>query len=100
MSVLKEDKIKTLLKHLDGWQYDGTQIYREVKFPSFLDVINSVTRIAEIAEAKNHHPDMDIRYDLLRINLVTHDDGGVTKKDMAMAKILDGEIKKELSKKG
>ena len=99
MGVLKEDKIKSLLKHLDGWKYDGKQIWREITFATFLDVINSVTRIAEIAEAKNHHPDMDIRYNKLRINLFTHDEGGVTENDMAMAKILDGEIKKEQTRK-
>ena len=99
MGIMKEEKVKSLLKHLDGWKYDGTQIWREITFPTFLDVINSVTRIAEIAEAKNHHPDMDIRYNKLRINLFTHDKGGVTENDMAMAKILDGEIKRDLAKK-
>ena len=95
MGVLKEDKIRSLLAHLEGWSYDGEKIVKEVKFPTFLDVINSVTRIAEIAEAKNHHPDMDIRYNVLKLNLVTHDKGGVTENDMAMARLIDKEIKKE-----
>ena len=96
MSVLPEAKIKELIKHLDGWKRDGKKIYREITYPTFLDVINSVTRIAEIAESKNHHPDMDIRYNILRLILWTHDEGGVTEKDMAMARILDHEIKRQM----
>lgn len=97
MSVLPEAKIKELIAHLDGWSFDGKKISREITFPSFLDVINAVTRIAEIAESKDHHPDMDIRYNKLLLILWTHDQGGVTGKDMAMARILDHEVKKEMA---
>jgi len=96
LSILPEAKIKELIKHLDGWKWDGKKIYREITYPSFLDVINSVTRIAVIAESKDHHPDMDIRYNILRLILWTHDQGGVTAKDMAMARILDQEIKRQM----
>lgn len=95
MSNLSEKKIKSLLPHLKGWKYDGQKIYREVNFKAFSDVINVVERIAEIAEAKNHHPDLDIRYTMLRISLVTHDSNGVTENDMAMAKIINDNILKK-----
>jgi 4a-hydroxytetrahydrobiopterin dehydratase len=52
-------------------------------FPAVIDLVG---RIAEIAEAADHHPDMDIRYTKLRIALSTHDAGGVTVKDVEMAK--------------
>ena len=52
---------------------------------SFMDVIDLVGRIARLAEAADHHPDLDIRYRRLRVTLSTHDAGGITDKDLALA---------------
>ena len=70
---------------------DGV-LRRSIKFPSFLAGIDAVRRVAEHAEAKDHHPDIDIRWRTVTFALVTHSEGGITDKDVAMAHDIDGII--------
>ncbi len=58
-------------------------------FPGFLDGIEAVRRVAERAEAADHHPDIDIRWRTVTFVLVTHSEGGITDKDVAMAREID-----------
>ena len=67
---------------------DGT-LRRSVKFPTFLDGIDTVRRVAEHAETADHHPDIDIRWRTVTFALVTHSEGGITDKDVAMAGDID-----------
>ena len=78
------------LDRLPGWERVGDEIVREYELASFPAVIDAVTRIADRAEAANHHPDLDIRYRRLRVGLSTHDAGGLTDKDFALAAQIDG----------
>ena len=60
-------------------------IVKTYELPSFPDAITFVTRIADLAEQANHHPDLDIRYRKVRVAVSTHDQGGITDKDFSLA---------------
>ncbi len=81
-----EEEIRRRLPELDGWDYDGKQLTRLFVLPSFMEAIAFVGRIAEAAERAGHHPDIDIRYDTVRLHLMTHSEKGITDKDFDLAK--------------
>ena len=83
--VLTADEIANALGSLPGWEYDGEVITRAFELPSFRDAITFVGRIADAAEAADHHPDIDIRYSKVRTALATHSAGGITAKDVKLA---------------
>lgn len=85
MAVLTDDQIDAALPGLDGWQRSDGALRRSIKFPAFLDGIDAVDRVAAHAEAQDHHPDIDIRWRTVTFALVTHSEGGITDKDVAMA---------------
>ena len=86
MAVLKEDEISTALALLPGWGVEDGMLVKHYVFPEgFLPAIAFVTRVADAAEAANHHPDIDIRWNQVRIALTTHDEGGLTGKDTTLA---------------
>lgn len=62
---------------------------RELEFPSFPDAIAFVDRLAELAEAENHHPDLDIRYRRVVVRWTTHSAGGITDRDRELAQRTD-----------
>ena len=85
MAVLTDQQVDAALPDLDGWERADGALRRSVKFPSFLAGIDAVRRVAEHSEAKDHHPDIDIRYNRVKLALVSHDAGGLTGKDFAIA---------------
>lgn len=85
MAVLTDEQVDAALADLDGWQRVDGVLRRSVKFPAFLAGIDAVRRVAEHAEAKDHHPDIDIRWRTVTFALVTHSAGGITKNDVQMA---------------
>ncbi|MBU3751735.1 MAG: 4a-hydroxytetrahydrobiopterin dehydratase [Mycobacterium sp.] len=93
MAVLSNDEVDAAAAELDGWQRSDGALRRAVTFPSFLDGIEAVRRVAEHAERTDHHPDIDIRWRTVTFALVTHSEGGITDKDVQMA----GEIDRLLS---
>ncbi|MBV9350974.1 MAG: 4a-hydroxytetrahydrobiopterin dehydratase [Mycobacterium sp.] len=92
MALLTDEQVDAALHELNGWQRTEGALRRSVKFPSFLDGIDAVRRVAEHAEAQDHHPDIDIRWRKVTFALVTHSEGGITEKDVAMAHDIDGII--------
>ncbi|HEY7107578.1 MAG TPA: 4a-hydroxytetrahydrobiopterin dehydratase [Acidimicrobiia bacterium] len=92
MPALPDDEIAARLAALDTWDREGDEIVRTYEHPSFPDAIDFVTRVAALAEAANHHPDIDIRYRTVRIALTTHDQGGLTDKDFALAGQIDAAV--------
>jgi 4a-hydroxytetrahydrobiopterin dehydratase len=86
MTVLTDDQVDAALPELTGWERKDGALRREVKFPEFLAGIDAVRRVAEFAEAKDHHPDIDIRWRTVTFALVTHSEGGITDKDVEMAR--------------
>jgi len=85
MTVLTDSEIAAFLEREPLWSFTGGQLSREWKFKDFAEAMAFVNRVAEVAEAAQHHPDIDIRYNLVTLGLVTHDAGGVTRKDADMA---------------
>jgi 4a-hydroxytetrahydrobiopterin dehydratase len=86
---LTPEALQTALITLPNWHLEAGQITRTLTFTTFPQAIAFVNLAAALAEAANHHPDLDIRYNRLRIALSTHDAGGITHNDITMAKDLD-----------
>jgi 4a-hydroxytetrahydrobiopterin dehydratase len=86
MAVLSDEEVDAALPGLNGWERADGTLRRSIKFPSFMDGIDAVRRVAEHAERKDHHPDIDIRWRTVSFALVTHSEGGITDKDVAMAR--------------
>jgi 4a-hydroxytetrahydrobiopterin dehydratase len=89
MSVLTDEQVDATLPDLNGWERKDGALRRSVKFPEFLAGIEAVRRVAQRAEEKDHHPDIDIRWRTVTFALVTHSDGGITEKDLALARDID-----------
>jgi 4a-hydroxytetrahydrobiopterin dehydratase len=85
MAKLTNEQIADKLKALPGWEYKNNAIVKQLKFKEFMDGIEFVNRIAEIAEAADHHPDIAINYTRVTFTCSTHSDGGVTEKDIKLA---------------
>jgi 4a-hydroxytetrahydrobiopterin dehydratase len=85
MTVLTDEEVDAAAKDLDGWERVDGALRRSVKFGAFLEGIDAVRRVAEHAERKDHHPDIDIRWRTVTFALVTHSAGGITDKDVQMA---------------
>jgi 4a-hydroxytetrahydrobiopterin dehydratase len=92
MAVLTDEQVDAALPDLNGWERADGTLRRSVKFPAFLAGIDAVRRVGEHAEAEDHHPDIDIRWRTVTFALVTHSEGGITAKDVAMAHDIDGII--------
>jgi 4a-hydroxytetrahydrobiopterin dehydratase len=87
--LLDQEAIDAALAGLDGWSGGPDGITRTVELSSFPAAIAVVDRVAEAAEAADHHPDIDIRWRTLTFTLATHSAGGVTGKDVDMAGRID-----------
>ncbi|MEB3021100.1 4a-hydroxytetrahydrobiopterin dehydratase [[Mycobacterium] crassicus] len=85
MALLTDDQVDAALSGLDGWERADGVLRRSIKFGSFLAGIDAVRRVAERAEAVDHHPDIDIRWRTVTFALVTHSEGGITKRDVGLA---------------
>jgi len=86
---LNESQIKMALADLPPWQRHGDSIARTFVFQNFPAAMAFVNAVAEIAEAAQHHPDIDVRWNKVTLALTTHDAGGLTDKDFALAKQCD-----------
>jgi 4a-hydroxytetrahydrobiopterin dehydratase len=85
MTILSRSEIASHLTTRSNWQIEGGELVRTFKFETFREAVNFVDKVAEIAEEANHHPDIDIRYNQVRLALISHDAGGLTTKDFAIA---------------
>jgi 4a-hydroxytetrahydrobiopterin dehydratase len=90
MQILKETEIAERLAALHTWSLAGQNIERTLTFPDFPAAIAFVNRVAEAAEKANHHPDIDIRWNKVRLALSSHDAGGLTGLDFQLAAVIDG----------
>lgn len=90
MSVLSSSQIADALTTLPGWRQQDDCLVREVTGADFAASIRYVNAVAAIAEAADHHPDLDIRWDTVTVRLSTHSKGGVTQADVDLAHAIDG----------
>ena len=87
--LLSDEEITSRLEGSD-WTREGEEIVRDYKLEDFAGAISFVNRVAEIAEAANHHPDILVHgYNQVRLSLSTHSAGGLTELDFAMARRFD-----------
>ncbi|MGA2787779.1 MAG: 4a-hydroxytetrahydrobiopterin dehydratase [Verrucomicrobiota bacterium] len=89
MEKLSTEKIKAALAAVPGWKKQGATISRTYQFQDFPAAIKFVRAVARLAEKAWHHPDIDIRWNKVTLALTTHDTGGLTKKDFALARKFD-----------
>jgi 4a-hydroxytetrahydrobiopterin dehydratase len=90
--LLDDDAVARALTDLPGWRREGDAIVRTAQLPSFPAAIAVVDRVAEIAEERDHHPDIDIRWRTLTFRCSTHSAGGITQKDAALAASISEQI--------
>ena len=89
MPLLTAAQVTEKLAAMPAWQLAGINIERTVTFPDFPSAIAFVNRVAEAAEKANHHPDIDIRWNKVRLALSSHDTGGLTQRDFSLAGVID-----------
>lgn len=85
MARLSDIEIQAGLKRLPGWSREGGAILKRYTFGAFADGIRFVDRVAALADAADHHPDIDIRWTTVTMMLSTHSQGGITAQDLEMA---------------
>jgi 4a-hydroxytetrahydrobiopterin dehydratase len=89
MAAMDDQEISQALESLPHWRHEGDSITRDVEAPSFLEGIDLVATVARVAEAADHHPDIDIRWRTVTFTLSTHSEGGLTEKDFGLAEQID-----------
>jgi len=87
--LLNAQDIKDWLKKLPEWEQEKKHIERLFEFDDFSEAIEFVNGVAEIAEEDDHHPEIDIRYNKVRLVLSTHSEGGITDLDFELAEKID-----------
>jgi len=87
---LGDTEVQGWLRAHPGWALEGGMIRRTYAFRDFRESMAFVNRVADAAEAADHHPDIDIRYAKVTLGLVTHDSGGLTSRDTRLAEEADG----------
>jgi 4a-hydroxytetrahydrobiopterin dehydratase len=85
MAGLSDDEIRQALTDLPGWRYEKGELFKQFKFPTFMDAIAFIDRVADRAEELNHHPDIENHYNRVRIGLHTWNEDAVTEKDIQLA---------------
>ena len=87
--LLKAQDITDWLKKLPEWELEKKHIERTFEFDDFTAAMDFVNSVADIAEDEEHHPEIDIRYNKVRLQLSTHAEGGLTDRDFEVAGKID-----------
>ncbi len=88
--LLSDIAIQRELGGLPGWSRRGDVLTKTYQFRNFVEAMAFVNRVADAAEAANHHPDIDVRYSKVTLTLSTHDAGGITQNDLDLGKAIEG----------
>jgi 4a-hydroxytetrahydrobiopterin dehydratase len=89
MPPLSEHDIKSKLVTVPDWQIESGELVRTFLFKDFRASLAFVNKVGDAAEQAGHHPDIDIRYNKVRLALVTHDAGGISQEDFDLAAAAD-----------
>lgn len=87
--TLTPQELDDALARLDGWRLVDGKLHRELRFGSFVHAFGFMASVALVAESMNHHPEWRNVYDRVSIDLTTHDAGGISHKDVALAERID-----------
>ena len=90
--LLEDEEIEQRLDELGDWEREGDEIQKVFEFEDFAAAIHFVTDVARLADRYDHHPDIDIRWNRVRLGLSTHSEGGLTARDFDIA----GEIEQSI----
>jgi len=88
--VLEGDELAAAVATLDGWEVKGKTLTKRWKFANFAESLAFVNRVGTLAEAADHHPDITFGWGYAELALTTHDRGGITDVDIALARKIDG----------
>ncbi|MGH2757432.1 MAG: 4a-hydroxytetrahydrobiopterin dehydratase [Actinomycetota bacterium] len=91
--LLDEEEIEQRLDELGDWEREGDEIQKVFEFDDFNQAIKFVNDVAKLADAKDHHPDIDIRFHKVKLALTSHSDGGLTHWDFDFA----GEVEQSIA---
>ena len=86
---LTPQELESALAHLPDWRVESGKLHRELRFPSFVEAFGFMSRVALLAEARNHHPNWSNVYNRVSIELTTHDLGGLSDLDAELAAAID-----------
>ena len=86
---MNQDEVTSELTKLNGWQTNDNKLTRKFSFANFAEALAFVNRVGEIAETADHHPDITFGWGYAEISTTTHDRGGVTDVDIALASKID-----------
>ena len=87
--LIDPSNLDNFAKKVPEWEIEGENLTRTFEFDEFMEAIDFVNSVAEIAEEAQHHPDIDIRFNTVTLTLTTHDLGGLTKPDFDVAARVD-----------
>lgn len=85
MCALSAEEARSSLNQVPEWKIEAGELVRVFQFSDFAGALDFVNRVGALAEQAGHHPDIDIRYNRVRLGLTTHDAGGLTAKDFDLA---------------
>jgi 4a-hydroxytetrahydrobiopterin dehydratase len=89
MALLSDEEIEQRLEVLPGWERDGDAIVREFDNGDFKGSVDFVNRMLPVAEAMNHHPDLEISWATVTVRLSSHSEGGLTAADFDLSARID-----------
>jgi 4a-hydroxytetrahydrobiopterin dehydratase len=89
MALLSDAEIEAKLAGLPGWARDGAAIAKEFECGDFVGSVRFVQSLVEPAEEMNHHPDLEISWNTVKVTLSTHSEGGLTGADFELAGKID-----------
>ena len=87
--ILEENELVEVVSTLDGWTAEGKILKKRFTFANFAESLKFVNNVGALAEAADHHPDITFGWGYAEIALTTHDRGGVTAVDIALARQID-----------
>ena len=87
--VLRASELEQALASLDGWEVKGGKLHREYSFANFVEAFGFMARAALVAERADHHPEWFNVYRTVRVDLTTHESGGITERDTALARAMN-----------
>ena len=86
---LSDEQIKKELSNLHGWNVTNGKLHKDFIFKDFIEAFGFISKAAIHIEKMNHHPEWFNVYNKIKVDLVTHDAGGITQNDINLAKILN-----------
>ena len=92
--LLSDSQIAARLKALRGWRREGQFITKSFEFPTFMEGVAFVNRVAAVAESEEHHPDIHVGYPTLTLSVQPHSEGGVTEWDCELAAAIERDLTK------